>query len=123
MFAILLFSKIALATNISLFSLIIKTSVLRSKLSNIKAKSFLFLSVIKLEINTAMLLLNAYELIMTTNIKILILIFIVTIKILRESLLILKTSNKIRSSKGLIKRFSASWILLLKILILIKSID
>ena len=93
------------------------------KLLNIKAKSFLFSSVIKLKINTKMLLLNVFELIIMTNIKILILIFIISIITLYKNLFILKSSNKMRSSNDLIKYFSILLILSLKILILIKNID
>ena len=70
-----------------------------------------------------MLLLNPFELIITTNIKILILIFIISIIISRENLFILKISNKMRSSNNLIKRFLILLILLLKTLILIKNFD
>ena len=122
-FAILLFFEIILTINILLYLLIIKISVLKSKLLSIKVKSFLFLNVFKLKINTIILLLNVYELIMMMNIKILISIFIVMIKISRESLLILIISNKIKSSNDSIKRFSTLLILLLKILILIENID
>ena len=70
-----------------------------------------------------MLLLNVFELIMITNMKILTLIFIVLIITSRENLFILKTSNKIRSLNDLIKRFSTLLTLLLKTLILIKNIN
>ena len=96
---------------------------MRLKLSSIKAKSFLSLSVIKLKINMKMLLLNVFELIMMINTKILILIFIVLIITSRESLFILKISNKIRLLNDLIKRFLALLILLLKTLILIENIN
>ena len=123
MFMILLFSAIALITNILLFSLMIKISVLKLKLSSIKAKSSLPLSVIKLKINMKMLLLSVFELIMMINIKILILIFIVLIMTSCENLFILKTPNRMGSLNDLIRRFSALLTLLLKTLILIKSID
>ena len=123
MFAISSFLIIALMINILSFSLIIKTSVLKLKLLNIKTKSFLSLSVIKLKINMKMLSLNVFELIMMMNMKILILIFIVLIIISRESLFILKISNKMRSSNDLIKRFLTLSTLLLKTLILIKNIN
>ena len=61
-----------------------------------------------------MLLLNVFELIM---------IFIVSIMILRENLFILKISNKIKSLNDLIKRFLTLSTLLLKTLILIKNIN
>ena len=123
MFAILLLFAVALITNILLFSLTIKTNALKLKLSNIKTKSFLFSSVIKLNINMKMLSLNVFELIMIINTKILILIFIVLIMTLRENLFILKTSNKIKSLNDLIKRFLTLLTLSLKTLILIKNID
>ena len=123
MFTISSFLEIVLKTNILLSSLTIKISVLKSKLLNIKAKSFLSLNVIKLKINIKMLLLNVFELIITTNMKILILIFIVLIMISRENLFILKISNKMRSSNDLIKRFSTLLTLSLKILILIENIN
>ena len=85
MFAISSFFEIALMINISLYSLMIKIGALRSKLSNIKMKYFLFLNVFKLKINMIILLLNVYKLIMIINIKILILIFIITIKISYEN--------------------------------------
>ena len=108
---------------ILLFLLTIKINVLKLKSSNIKARFFLSLSVIKLKINIKMLLLNVFELIMTTNMKILILIFIVLIMTSHKSLFILKISNKMRSSNDLIKCFLILSTLLLKILILIKNID
>ena len=123
MFTISSFLEIVLKTNILLSSLTIKISVLKSKLLNIKAKSFLSLNVIKFKINIKMLLLNVFELIITTNMKILILIFIVLIMISRENLFILKVSNKMRSSNDLIKRFSTLLTLSLKILILIENIN
>ena len=123
MFAILSLFKIILKTNILLFSLIIEINALKLKLSNIKIKSFLSLNVIKLKINIKILLKNAFELIITTNTKILILTFIMLIMISRENLFILKISNKIKSSNDLIKRFLILSILLLKTLILIKNID
>ena len=123
MFTVSSFFEIVLIINILLFSLIIKISALRLKLLNIKTKSFLFLSVIKLKINTKMSSLNVFELIMTTNIKILILIFIVSIMILYESLFILRISNKIKSLNDLIKRFLTLLTLLLKTLTLIESIN
>ena len=123
MFAILLLFAVALITNILLFSLTIKINALKFKLSNIKTKSFLFSSVIKLNINMKMLSLNVFELIMIINTKILILIFIVLIMTLRENLFILKTSNKIKSLNDLIKRFLTLLTLSLKTLILIKNID
>ena len=55
--------------------------------------------------------------------KILILIFIVSIIISRESLFILKISNKMKLSSNLIKRFLALLTLSLKTLILIENID
>ena len=70
-----------------------------------------------------MLLLNVFELIIMMNVKILILIFIISIMILCENLFILRISNKIKSLKNLIKRFSTLLILLLKTLILIKNIN
>ena len=70
-----------------------------------------------------MLLLNVFELIITTNIKTLILIFIISIITLHKNLFILKTSNKIKSSNDLIKRFLTLLTLLLKTLILIKNIN
>ena len=70
-----------------------------------------------------MLLSNAFELIMIINTKTLILIFIVLIITLYENLFILKISNKMKSLNDLIKRFSTLSALLLKTLILIKSID
>ena len=69
MFMILLFFKIILITNVLLFLLIIEINALRLKLLNIKTKSFLSLSVTKLKINTKMLLLNVFELTITTNVK------------------------------------------------------
>ena len=105
MFAISSFFEIALIINISLCLLMIEISILKSKLSNIKAKSFLFLNAIKLKINMIMSLLNVYELIIMINIKILMLTFIITIKTSRENLLILRISNKIRLSNDSIKRF------------------
>ena len=123
MFAILLLLEIVLIINTLLFSLTIKINVLKLKLSNIKAKSFLSLSVIKLKINIKMLSLNVFELIIMMNIKILILIFIMSIMTSRENLFILKTSNKMRSSNDLIKRFLTLLTLLLKTLILIKNIN
>ena len=118
-----LFPAIVLTINILLFSLIIEISVLRLKLLNIKAKSFLFLSVIKLKINMKMLLLNVFELIMITNMKILTLIFIILIMISHKSLFILRISNKIRSSNDLIKCFLTLSTLLLKTLTLIENIN
>ena len=123
MFTISLFFKIALIINISLYLLTIKTSALRSKLLNIKMRSFLPLNVFKLKINMIISLSNVYELIMITNIKILISIFIITIKISRENQLILNFLNEMKSSNDSIKRFSTSLTLLLKTLILIKNID
>ena len=123
MFTISLFFAIALTINTLLSSLTIKINVLKLKLSSIKAKSFLLLSVIKLEINMKILLLKIFELIIITNTKILILIFIVLIITLCESVFILKISNKIKSSNDLIKRFSTLLKLLLKTLILIKNIN
>ena len=114
---ILLFFKIILITNILLFLLIIEINALRLKLLNIKTKSFLFLSVIKLKINTKMLLLNVFELIITTNIKNLILIFIISITISYENLFILRISNKMKSLNDLIKRFLTLSTLLLKTLL------
>ena len=66
---------------------------------------------------------TAFELIITINIKILILIFIVLIIRLCENLFILKISNKIKSLNDLIKRFLILLTLLLKISILIKNIN
>ena len=123
MFTISLLFEIALTINILLFSLTIEINVLRLKSSNIKTKSFLFLNVIKLKINIKMLLSNVFELIIITNIKILISIFIVSIIISRENLFILKISNKMRSSNDLIKCFLTLLILLLKTLILIENIN
>ena len=70
-----------------------------------------------------MLSLNVFELIITTNMKILILIFIISIIISRENLFILKILNKMKSLNDLIKRFSTLLLLLLKTLILIKNIN
>ena len=122
-FAISLFPAIALIINILLFSLMIKTSALKLKLLNIKTKSSLSSSVIKLKINIKMLLLNAFELIIMINIKILILTLIVSIITSHKNLFILKISNKMKSSNDLIKRFSILSILLLKTLILIENIN
>ena len=122
-FAISLFPAIALIINILLFSLMIKTSALRLKLLNIKTKSSLSSSVIKLKINIKMLLLSAFELIIMINIKTLILTLIVSIITLHKNLFILKISNKMKSSNDLIKRFSILSILLLKTLILIENIN
>ena len=58
-----------------------------------------------------------------TNIKILILIFIISIITLYKNLFILKISNKIKLSNDLIKRFSTLSTLLLKTLILIENIN
>ena len=118
-----LFLAIALIINILLFSLMIKINVLKLKLSNIKAKSFLLLNVIKLKINIIISLLNVFELIMMINIKISILIFIISIIISYENLFILKISNKMKSLNDLIKRFLTLSTLSLKTLILIKDID
>ena len=93
------------------------------KLSNIKTKSFLFSSAIKLKINIKILLLNIFELTLMMNIKILILICIILIIILCEDLFILKISNKMRSLSDLIKRFLTLSTLLLKILTLIENIN
>ena len=122
-FAISLFFAIILMINILLFSLMIKISVLKLKSSNIKTNLFLFLNVIKLKINMKMLSLNVFELIITTNIKILNLTFIISIMTSHKNLFILKISNKMRSSNDLIKRFLTLLTLSLKILTLIKSID
>ena len=70
-----------------------------------------------------MLLLNVFELIIITNIKTLILLFIVLIIILYKNLFILKISNKIKSSNDLIKHFLILLTLLLKTLILIENIN
>ena len=120
---ILLFFAIVLMINILLFSLMIKISVLKLKLSNIKTNFFLSLNVIKLKINTKMLLLNVFELIIITNIKTLILTLIMLIIISYKNLFILKISNKMKSSNDLIKRFLTLSTLSLKTLILIKNIN
>ena len=70
-----------------------------------------------------MLSLNVFELIITTNTKILILIFIVLIMTSHKNLFILKIPNKMKSSNDLIKRFSTLSTLSLKTLILIKNIN
>ena len=84
-FTISLFLEIILTINILLYLLTIEISALRSKLSRIKTKSFLFSNVFKLKINIKILLLSVYELIIMINIKNLISIFIVTIKTSREN--------------------------------------
>ena len=101
----------------------IKISALKLELSNIKTNFFLSLNVIKLKINTKMLLLNVFELIIITNIKTLILTLIMLIIISYKNLFILKISNKMKSSNDLIKRFLTLSTLSLKTLILIKNIN
>ena len=123
MFTISLFFIIVLIINVLSSSLMIEINALRLKLLNIKTKFSLSSSVIKLKINIKILLLNVFELIIMTNMKILILIFIVSIMTSRENLFTLKISNKMRSLNDLIKRFSTLSTLSLKTLILIKNIN